>query len=114
CTPCCLSGVGPHRDPPSFPTRRSSDLDRIAGFAQGFVEHGVGLVEQVLVRPGRRRRGIGRGLVGETAHELYARGALLIAAHSEQGSAVEAFADTCGFEAVYEVTAYARRVDELM
>ena len=87
--------------------------DRIAGFAQGFVEHGVGLVEQVLVRPGGAAAA-SAGNWSETAHELYARGALLIAAHSEQGSAVEAFADTCGFEAVCEVTAYARRVDELM
>ncbi len=111
-----LRNIGHRSDDPRcvFLVLDDPAADRIAGFAQGFVEHGVGLVEQVLVRPGRRRRGIGRELVGETAHELYARGALLIAAHSEQGSAVEAFADTCGFEAVYEVTAYARRVDELM
>lgn len=90
------------------------EADRLAGFAQGFVEKGVGLVEQVIVRPGRRRRGIGRALVTEVVDELRARGALLIAAQSEEGSADERFAEACGFEAVYSVTAYARRVDELL
>lgn len=88
--------------------------ERIAGFAQGFVHRGVGLVEQLVVRPGRRRRGVGRALATETVHELRDRGALLVAAHREEGGATERFAEKCGFEAVYPVTTFARRVDELL
>ncbi|MCX2731035.1 GNAT family N-acetyltransferase [Saccharopolyspora sp. NFXS83] len=90
------------------------EADRLAGFAQGFVEHGVGLVEHAVVRPGRRRRGAGSSLVADVVDELYAKGARLIAAHSDEGGPAERFAETCGFEPVYPVTAYARRVDELL
>ncbi|WP_460957538.1 GNAT family N-acetyltransferase [Parasphingorhabdus pacifica] len=90
------------------------EADRIAGFAQGFLEKGVGLVEQVILRPGRRRKGAGRALVTEVVDELRARGAVLTAAQSEEGSADERFAEACGFETAYSVTAYARRVDELL
>ncbi|MEU6132131.1 GNAT family N-acetyltransferase [Saccharopolyspora sp. NPDC047091] len=90
------------------------EADRIAGFAQGFAERGVGLVEQVVVRPGRRRRGIGSSLVAEVVDEVRARGARLVAAHGDEGGAAERFAEECGFEPVYPVTAYARRVDELL
>jgi GNAT superfamily N-acetyltransferase len=90
------------------------DADRIAGFAQGFAEHGVGLVEEVVVRAGRRRRGTGRALVADVVHQLRNRGARLVAAHRDEGSPAERFAEACGFEAVYGVTAYARRVDELL
>ncbi|GAA4838650.1 GNAT family N-acetyltransferase [Saccharopolyspora rosea] len=88
--------------------------DRIAGFALGFVERGIGLVEHVVVRPGRRRRGVGRELVAAAVDALRERGALLVAAHSEEGGGAERFAESCGFEAVYDVTAYARRVDDLL
>jgi GNAT superfamily N-acetyltransferase len=88
--------------------------DRIAGFAQGFVERGVGLVEQVIVRPGRRRRGVGRELVAEAIDELCKRGALLVAALSEEGGTAERFAEACGFEVVYAVTSYARNIDDLL
>ncbi|GAA2811007.1 GNAT family N-acetyltransferase [Saccharopolyspora taberi] len=91
-----------------------ADADRIAGFAQGFVEHGMGLVEQVVVRPGRRRRGLGRGLAVTAVDELRERGARLVAAHSDESRPAERFAEACGFEAAYPVTAYARRVDELL
>lgn len=91
-----------------------AESERLAGFAQGFLESGVGLVEQVVLRPGRRRRGSGRALVTAVVDELRARGALLVAAQSEEGSADERFAEACGFETAYAVTAYARRVDELL
>ncbi|CAM00447.1 L-amino acid N-acyltransferase YncA [Saccharopolyspora erythraea NRRL 2338] len=88
--------------------------DRVAGFVQGFTERGVGLVEQVIVRPGRRRRGIGRGLVCAAVSELRERGARLVAAHGDESRPSERFAESCGFEPAYGVTAYARRVDELL
>lgn len=87
---------------------------RIAGFAVGFVEHGAGLVEQVVTRSGRRGRGIGRTLVADVVARVRERGARTIAAHAEEGGSDERFAESCGFEAVYAVTAYARRVDELL
>lgn len=88
--------------------------DRLAGYVQGFVARGVGLVEQVVVRPGRRRRGTGRGLVALAVDELKKRGARLVVAYGEEGDATERFAEACGFEAVYPVTTYARRIDELL
>jgi GNAT superfamily N-acetyltransferase len=88
--------------------------ERVAGFVQGFVTRGVGLVEQVVVRPGRRRRGTGQGLVAVAVDELRERGARLVLAHGEEGGSTERFAEACGFEAVYPVTTYARRVDELL
>ncbi|WP_433871537.1 GNAT family N-acetyltransferase [Saccharopolyspora sp. CA-218241] len=88
--------------------------DRIAGFAQGFLARGVGLLEQVVVRPGRRRRGVGRTLVAEVVGALRERGALLVAGHRDEGAPAERFAGACGFEEVYSVTSYARNVDELL
>lgn len=93
---------------------RDPEADRITGYVQGFTEHGIGLVEHVVVRPGRRRRGIGHGLTTEVVDELYARGARLVVAHGEEGSSAERFAEACGFEPAYPVTTYARRVDELL
>jgi GNAT superfamily N-acetyltransferase len=90
------------------------NADRIAGFVQGFAEKGVGLIEQVVVRPGRRRRGIGRALVAAAVEELRGRGALLVAAHTEEGGTSERFFEAAGFEIAYGVTAYARRIDELL
>ncbi|TDD91274.1 GNAT family N-acetyltransferase [Saccharopolyspora karakumensis] len=89
-------------------------VDRIAGFVQGFVERGVGLVEQVVVRPGRRRRGIGHDLVTEASEELRRMGALLVAAHTEEGGTAQRFAEAIGFDVAYGVTAYARRIDDLL
>lgn len=88
--------------------------DRIAGFVQAFVEKGVGLVEQVIVRPGRRRRGIGEELVAAAVDELRDRGAMLVAAHAEEGGTTQRFFEAAGFEVAYGVTAYARRIDELL
>jgi GNAT superfamily N-acetyltransferase len=90
------------------------DGERIVGFASGFAERGVGLVEQVVVLPARRRRGVGSDLVSGTVAALRDSGALLVAAHVDEGGAGERFAEACGFEAGYPVTAYARRVDELL
>jgi hypothetical protein len=39
---------------------------------------------------------------------------MLVAAHVDEGGSGERFAEACGFEAGYPVTAYARRVDELL
>ena len=89
-------------------------VDRIAGFAQGFVERGVGLIEQVVVRPGRRRRGYGHDLVTEASEELRRMGALLVAGHAEEGGTAQRFAEAIGFEVAYGVTAYARRIDDLL
>ncbi|CCH28362.1 GNAT family N-acetyltransferase [Actinosynnema sp. NPDC047251] len=90
------------------------DGERLAGFASGFAERGVGLVEHVVVRPARRRRGVGTALVHGVAAAVRDLGALLVAAHVAEGGAGERFAEACGFETGYPVTAYARRVDELL
>ena len=81
---------------------------------QAFAEKGVGLIEQVIVRPGRRRRGIGRTLVAAAVEALRERGALLVAAHAEEGGTTQRFFEAAGFEVAYGVTAYARRIDELL
>ncbi|WP_190818358.1 GNAT family N-acetyltransferase [Saccharopolyspora pogona] len=111
-----LRNFGHRIDDPRCVLRVVDDpgADRIAGFAQGFIERGIGLVEQVVVRPGRRRRGVGRELVADVVDELRGRGALLVAAHTEEGGTAERFAEACGFEVVYAVTAYARRIDDLL
>ncbi|WP_309116508.1 GNAT family N-acetyltransferase [Saccharothrix sp.] len=90
------------------------DGDRLAGFASGFADRGVGLVEHVVVRPARRRRGVGSALVSACVAVLRDLGALLVAAHVAEGGAGERFAEACGFGSGYPVTAYARRVDELL
>lgn len=111
-----LRNLGHRIDEPRSVLRVVDDpeADRVAGFAQGFVERGVGLVEQVVVRPGRRRRGLGRELVTDVVDALRDHGALLVASHSEEGGTAERFAEACGFEVVYGVTAYARRIDDLL
>jgi GNAT superfamily N-acetyltransferase len=89
------------------------DGDRIGGFVSGFAERGVGLVEQCVVRPARRRRGVGRSLVVSAAAALRSAGAMLVASQVDEGPG-ERFAEACGFSAAYPVTAYVRRVDELL
>ncbi|MFR9732048.1 GNAT family N-acetyltransferase [Saccharopolyspora sp. MS10] len=90
------------------------EFSRISGFCQGFVENGVGLVEHVVVRAGRRRRGVGGSLVAAAVSALRGGGARMVVGYGDEGSAGERFAESCGFEGVYPVTAYARRVDELL
>ncbi|MGP4019114.1 GNAT family N-acetyltransferase [Saccharopolyspora sp. 5N708] len=111
-----LRNLGHRIDEPRCVLRVIDDrgADRISGFALGFVERGVGLVEQVVVRAGRRRRGVGRELVADVVDELGERGALLVAAHCEEGGTAERFAEACGFEVVYAVTSYARNIDDML
>ncbi|GDY32902.1 GNAT family N-acetyltransferase [Gandjariella thermophila] len=80
-----------------------------------FVERGVGLLDHVVVRPSRRRRGVGTALVRRAlVAALRQSGALLVTGHVEEGGAAERFAEACGFQAAYPVTGYVRRVDELL
>ncbi|MGM1062741.1 GNAT family N-acetyltransferase [Saccharothrix sp. Mg75] len=109
-----LRHLGQRLDDPRCAFLVVDDGDRVAGFASGFGERGVGLVEHVVVRPARRRRGVGGALVGGLVTVLADAGALLVAAHVAEGGAGERFAEACGFEVCYPVTAYARRVDELL
>ncbi|GLZ30818.1 hypothetical protein Lesp02_30070 [Lentzea sp. NBRC 105346] len=109
-----LKHLGHRLDDPRCVLLVVDDGERLAGFAGGFAERGVGLVEQVVVRPARRRRGVGRDLVHGTVMALRSAGALLVAAQVDEGGAGERFADACGFTAAYPVTAYVRRVDELL
>ncbi|RKT52790.1 GNAT family N-acetyltransferase [Saccharothrix australiensis] len=106
--------LGQRLDDPRCAFVAVDDGDRLAGFAAGFVEHGVGLVEHVVVRPARRRRGVGSALVNGVVAALRDAGALLVAAHVAEGGGGERFAEACDFDAGYPVTAYARRVDELL
>ncbi|MDQ2587270.1 GNAT family N-acetyltransferase [Saccharothrix yanglingensis] len=109
-----LRHLGQRLDDPRCAILVVDDGDRLAGFASGFGDRGVGLVEHVVVRPARRRRGVGGALVGGLVSALDDAGALLVAAQVAEGGAGERFAEACGFEVRYPVTAYARRVDELL
>ena len=106
--------LGQRLDDPRCAFVAVDDGDRLGGFAAGFAERGVGLLEHVVVRPARRRRGVGSALVDGAVAALRDLGAQLVAAHVAEGGSGERFADRCGFEAAYPVTAYARRVDELL
>ena len=91
-----------------------AEQPRIAGFAQGFAEHGIGLVEHVVVRPSRRRRGVGAALVSAVVSAVRGGGVRLVVAQAEEGGGAQRFAEGCGFDATYPVTTYARRIDELL
>ncbi|MBW4720598.1 GNAT family N-acetyltransferase [Saccharothrix obliqua] len=106
--------LGQRLDDPRCPFVVVDDGDRLAGFAAGFAERGVGLVEHVVVRPARRRRGVGTALAHGVVAAVRGMGAALVAGHVPEGGAGERFAEACGFETGYPVTAYARRVDELL
>ena len=105
--------LGHRMDDPRCSLLVVDDGERIGGFVSGFAERGVGLVEQCVVRPARRRRGVGRSLVVSAAATLRSSGAMLIASQVDEGPG-ERFAEACGFVAAYPVTAYVRRVDELL
>lgn len=109
-----LKHLGQRLDDPRCVLLVIDDGSRVAGFVSGFVERGVGLIEQVVVRPARRRRGVGRSLVLSAVAALRSAGALLVASQVDEGGAGERFAEACGFVAAYPVTAYVRRVDELL
>ncbi|WP_199442553.1 GNAT family N-acetyltransferase [Umezawaea beigongshangensis] len=106
--------LGQRLDDPRCVLLVVDDGDRLAGFAGGFAERGVGLVEQVVVRPARRRRGVGTELVTGVVAALDEAGALLVAGHVDEGGSAERFTESCGFDVAYPVTAYVRRVDELL
>ncbi len=89
------------------------EVERVAGFAVAFAEHEVGFIEQVGVRSGRRGRGAGHALVAHTVAGARRRGARVVAGYAAEGGSDERFAESCGFEPAYEVTTYARRVDEV-
>ena len=112
--PRLLRHLGQRLDDPRCVFVVVDDGDRIGGFASGFGERRVGLVEHAVVRPARRRRGLGKALVDGVVAELREAGALLVASHVAEGGAGERFVEACGFDVCYPVTAYARRVDELL
>jgi N-acetylglutamate synthase-like GNAT family acetyltransferase len=109
-----LRHLGQRLDDPRCVFVVVDDGERLGGFASGFGERRVGLVEHVVVRPARRRRGLGGALVGGVVTALREAGALLVASHVAEGGAGERFVEACGFDVGYPVTAYARRVDELL
>ncbi|GAB2925008.1 hypothetical protein GCM10027047_22490 [Rhodococcus aerolatus] len=88
------------------------DLDRLAGVAVGHGGGAVGLLEHVVVRAARQRRGIGTALVDALGGRLLAAGATLLAAQVTEAAAEEHLAEACDFTTAYPVTTYARRVDE--
>lgn len=93
------------------------ELDRVVGTALGYCGTGsaaVGVVEHVVVRPSRRRRGIGTALLTAAGQDLFDAGATLVAALVEEAGAEEALTEAGGFVAAYPVTTYARRLDELV
>ncbi|MEU4742522.1 GNAT family N-acetyltransferase [Actinosynnema sp. NPDC023658] len=112
--PRLLRHLGQRLDDPRCVFVVTDDGDRIGGFASGFAERRVGLVEHAVVRPARRRRGLGRALVFGVVAELREAGVVLVASHVAEGGAGERFVEACGFDVCYPVTAYARRVDELL
>ncbi|WP_367131897.1 GNAT family N-acetyltransferase [Saccharothrix sp. HUAS TT1] len=112
--PRLLRHLGQRLDDPRCVFVVVDDGERIGGFASGFGERRVGLVEHAVVRPARRRRGLGGALVGGVVAALREAGALLVASHVAEGGGGERFVEACGFDACYPVAAYARRVDELL
>lgn len=90
-----------------------SEVERIASFALGFVEAGVGLVDHVAVRAGKRGRGHARDVLGELVTRAAEQGAEIVVGQTEEGSVAQRFAEACGFTAVYPVTVYTRGVGEL-
>ena len=105
--------LGHRLDDPRCLLLVADDGERIGGFASGFVEHGVGLVEQVWCV----RRDVVVALGGRWWCRLsppcVRPGAMLVAAQVDEGPG-ERFGEACGFTAAYPVTAYVRRVDELL
>ncbi|ASU79707.1 GNAT family N-acetyltransferase [Actinopolyspora erythraea] len=88
------------------------ELERVAGFALGFAESGVGLIEHIAVRPGRRNRGRGRALLRAGVEAAVERGSVLVATHAEDGGSLQRFAESCGFGVAYEVVSYTRGLEE--
>ncbi|RKT54191.1 GNAT family N-acetyltransferase [Saccharothrix australiensis] len=64
---CLISGTGPDRPPDGFVTAHLLGHSTYPGY--------VGVVEELFVRPDRRRRGIGRALVSAALEHLRAGGA---------------------------------------
>jgi GNAT superfamily N-acetyltransferase len=96
-----------------------AELDRVVGTALGYCgagagRTGVGVVEHVVVRPSRRRRGIGTALLTAVGQDLFDAGASLVAGLVEEAGVEEALSEAGGFVAAYPVTTYARRLDELV
>ena len=91
-----------------------AELARVVGMALGYRGPEVGLVEHVVVRPSRRRRGIGTALLTAAGQDLFDGGASVVAALVEEAGAEEALTESGGFVAAYPVTTYARRLDELV
>lgn len=91
-----------------------AELDRVVGAALGYQGNEVAVVEHVVVRPSRRRRGIGTALLTAVGQDLFDAGAALVVALVEEAGAEEALTEGCGFVAAYPVTTYARRLDELV
>ncbi|GGM41795.1 hypothetical protein GCM10012275_10950 [Longimycelium tulufanense] len=95
-------------------------LERVLGCVVGFADRpgvpggGIGLLEHVVVRPGRRRHGWGWALVDAAVRAAHEAGALLVVTHVAEGSGAEWFVEACGFTAAYPVTSYVRRVDEMI
>ena len=91
-----------------------AELDRVVGMAMGYRGPEVGLVEHVVVRPSRRRRGIGTALLTAVGQDLFDGDASVVAALVEEAGAEEALTESGGFVSAYPVTTYARRLDELV
>lgn len=99
-----------------------TELDRVVGTALGYRGVGgagvgvaeVGVVEHVVVRPSRRRRGIGTALLTAAGQDLFEAGTTVVAALVEEAGAEEALTEAAGFVAAYPVTTFARRLDELV
>lgn len=89
------------------------EAGRVVGTALGYRGPEVGVVEQVVVRPSRRRRGVGTALLTAVGQDLFDAGATVVAALVEEAGTEEALTEAGGFVAAYPVTTYARRLDEL-
>lgn len=102
-----LAVLAGHRlDDPRYRAFAVRQRGELAGVGGAFVDSGLGLVVDLLVRPGARRRGIGRALASAAAADCLVRGAALVCATGETRGPGERFWTGLGFEPAYDVVTY--------
>jgi GNAT superfamily N-acetyltransferase len=98
--------VGHRLDDPRYAVWAARRGGRLAGVAASFLDGGVGLVADLAVLPGARRRGLGRALVSAAAASCLTAGAEVVCASGETRGPGERFWTGLGFEPAYDEVIY--------
>lgn len=102
-----LAAVVGHRlDDPRYSVWAARVDGELAGVAASFLDGGIGLVCDLAVLPGARRRGLGRALVSGAAASCLTAGAELVCAFGETRGPGERFWTSLGFEPAYDEVTY--------